>query len=231
MSGRGRIALIAAAAMIAALGAVVFKLVFSDKFNALWRWLPHASQTLQMWMATNWLTFGLGQVLVAISGVLPASFIAVMAGVSFGLVKGTAISATTTMLGGWIAFRLSRGILHDFVQRRFGQRASMARLNAGMAREGWRLVMLLRVSPIMPFAATSYALGLTKIHERDFLLGTLATLPALVGYVALGALGKQALVMAQGGTSLLHWATLGAGLALLFYALNRVRRAMADLAA
>jgi len=188
-------------------------------------------QALQAWMAANWISFGLGQMLVAVSGVLPASFIAVMAGASFGLVKGTLISATATMLGGWVAFRLSRGVLRGFVERHIGHRAAMARLNQGMAQEGWRFVMLLRVSPIMPFAVTSYALGLTSIAQRDFLLGTLATLPALIGYVALGALGQQGLVMAQGGTSLLRWGILLVGVLLLVYALGRVRRAMEKLAA
>jgi uncharacterized membrane protein YdjX (TVP38/TMEM64 family) len=57
-----------------------------------------------------------------------------------------------------------------------------------LAQDGWRLVCVLRVSPVMPFAMTSYALGLTGISQRAYLLGTLAALPALLGYVTVGAL-------------------------------------------
>jgi uncharacterized membrane protein YdjX (TVP38/TMEM64 family) len=42
----------------------------------------------------------------------------------------------------------------------------------------------------MPFAATSYTLGFTKIGLRAYLLGTVASLPALLGYVVLGALAN-----------------------------------------
>lgn len=196
-----------------------------------WRSLPHFGQGIQAWMAANWLSFGMGQVLVASTGVLPASFIAVMAGASFGLVKGTLISAAATMFGGWLAFRLSRGMLRGFIARHIERYSSMVRLNEGMAREGWRFVMLLRVSPVMPFAVTSYALGLTRIADRDFLLGTIASLPALVGYVAIGALGKQGVTMAEGHASLAHWGALAIGMALLVYALKRVRKAMQHYAA
>lgn len=60
----------------------------------------------------------------------------------------------------------------------------------------------LRVSPVMPFAITSYALGLTEISERDYLLGTLASLPALAGYVSFGALARYGLRTANGSTQL-----------------------------
>ena len=177
-------------------------------------------------MVANWLTFGLGQVLVATSGILPASFIAVMAGASFGMFWGTLISATATMLGGWVAFRLSRTVLRGFILRRVERYSAITRLNKGMEREGWRFVMLLRVSPVMPFAITSYALGMTRIAERDFLLGTIASLPALIGYVAIGALGKQGLLLADGHVSLWHWVPLAIGFAVVVYALKRVGRAM-----
>ena len=73
------------------------------------------------------------------------------------------------------------------------------------------MVTLLRISPVMPFALTSYGLGLTRISQRDFLAGTLASLPSLAGYVALGALGKEGLRLedaglVNGGVKVVHWA-------------------------
>jgi uncharacterized membrane protein YdjX (TVP38/TMEM64 family) len=195
------------------------------------RALPQAGRWLQNAMAANWLSFGAGQVVVAASGLIPASLIAVMAGASFGLLKGVAISAASTMLGGWVAFRLSRGALRGFIARRLQRHAGLVRLDQSMAREGWRFVMLLRVSPVMPFALTSYALGLTQIDERDFLLGTLASLPALTAYVAIGAMGKQGLAMASDHASAWRWCVLVAGFAVIGYALWRLRRALQRIAA
>jgi uncharacterized membrane protein YdjX (TVP38/TMEM64 family) len=79
----------------------------------------------------------------------------------------------------------------------------------------------------MPFALTSYGLGLTRISQRDFLMGTMASLPALAGYVALGALGKQGMIMTLTSASPLHWLSLVAGIATVAYALMRVRKVLA----
>ena len=62
---------------------------------------------------------------------------------------------------------------------------------------------------------------------RDYLLGTLASLPALLGYVVLGHLTDVGLSAAAQGASLLRWTTLGIGLlatALLTVRISRLAR-------
>jgi uncharacterized membrane protein YdjX (TVP38/TMEM64 family) len=54
-------------------------------------------------------------------------------------------------------------------------------------------VALLRISPVMPFSITSYALGFSGISLRDYVLGSLASLPPLLGYVVVGTLAGQGL--------------------------------------
>jgi hypothetical protein len=44
-----------------------------------------------------------------------------------------------------------------------------------------------------PFVAASYLLGLAAISLRDYMLGTLAALPALLLYVSLGAFARASL--------------------------------------
>lgn len=181
-------------------------------------------------MAANWFAFGVGQFAVAASGILPAAIVAMMAGASFGLLGGVAISASTTMLGGWAAFLLSRSIMRPWIARWLDRSQRYLRWDEAVGRESWRFVLLLRVSPVMPFAPTSYALGLTRIDQRSYLLGTLASLPALVGYVALGALGKQSLSMATGAARPMHWGLLGVGFLTVIFALIRVRDVLSDVA-
>jgi len=182
---------------------------------------------LHGFMASNWFAFALGQILVAASGVLPASMIAMMAGAGLGFGGGLALSTVATLLGGWIAFATSRTVLGRPIARWLQRRPAMARIDAAMTAEGWRMVALLRVSPVMPFALTSYALGLTRIGQRDFLLGTLASLPALVGYVALGALGRRGLALAGNGGGAWHFVLLAGGVAIVLYASLRVRQTLA----
>lgn len=189
--------------------------------------LHHWLAELHAFMASNWLAFALGQILVAASGVLPAAMIAMMAGAGLGFGGGLVLSAMATLLGGWIAFVVSRTVLGRPLARWLQHRPQMARIEAAMTAEGWRMVALLRVSPVMPFALTSYALGLTRIGQRDFLLGTLASLPALAGYVALGALGRRGLAVAGSGGGTGHVALLAGGIAIVIYASLRVRQALA----
>ena len=189
------------------------------------------TQWFQAFVTANWLAFGLGQTFISASGALPASMIAVMAGATLGIAKGLALSAASTMLGGWLAFALSRSALRNRIARHLQRYPTIARLDDAISNEGWRMVALLRVSPVMPFALTSYGIGLTRISNRDFLLGTGASLPALAGYVALGALGEQGLLMANGGLADWRLLFLVAGAAAVSYAVARVNRTFKDLLA
>jgi uncharacterized membrane protein YdjX (TVP38/TMEM64 family) len=77
--------------------------------------------------------------------------------------------------------------------------------------DGWKVVCLLRVSPVMPFSATSYLLGLSRIGHGAYIIGTLASLPALLGYVAMGALTGAGLSAWLHGESSIRWLLLGFG--------------------
>jgi uncharacterized membrane protein YdjX (TVP38/TMEM64 family) len=153
-----------------------------------------------------WLMFGAAQIGVAALGVLPASLMAAGAGAAFGFGPGFLLSSIGTMTGGWLAFALSRSALRPFIARLLERGPAMA-FDRAIADDGWRFVCLLRVSPLMPFAATSYGLGLTGVSHRAFLKGTLASFPALAGYVAVGAFASIP------GAGLLHMAFIGAGVA------------------
>ena len=73
------------------------------------------------------------------------------------------------------------------------------------------MVCLLRFSPVMPFSATSYMLGLSSIDLRSYIVGTLAALPALFGYVLIGTLADAGLSAWMSGAGPLRWILLGIG--------------------
>ena len=174
-----------------------------------------------------WLFCG-AQVLVAACGLVPAAVMAVAAGAFYGLAGGLAISVACTLLGGWLSFCVARSAMRPFFAFLFDRFDTISRLDSAVSREGWKFVCLLRISPVMPFAATSYGLGLTEIRQRDFLLGTLASIPSMAGYVALGAMGMESVVMGQAGAGPLQFALLAVGIATVLWAIARVRKLMAD---
>ncbi len=161
----------------------------------------------------GWLAFAGAAALACLAGLVPGALIGMAAGAIFGLIGGFAASASGILAGALGAFALSRSRLRPWVQHRLAARGALARLDQGFAQQGWRLVALLRVSPIMPFSLTSYALGLSGLGTRDYALGTLAALPALLGYVAIGALGGGQASRMGGPAPWLHLALLGLGIA------------------
>lgn len=178
----------------------------------------------------HWFAFALGQVLIAACGVLPASVMAVMAGAAYGMVTGLAISVVCTLLGGWIAFLLSRSILRPWIEKLLERSRFAEKLDEALEGEGWHFVFLLRISPVMPFALTSYGFGLTSIRQRDYLIGTLASLPALASYVGLGAAGRQGMEMSMSTATPMQWFLLVVGVLALLLAAWRtgavVKKAM-----
>jgi uncharacterized membrane protein YdjX (TVP38/TMEM64 family) len=150
------------------------------------------------------------QILVAVSGILPASLLGVAAGAIYGLVPGFLLAAASTLAGALFSFFFSRYLFRDTVERLAARRPRLRNLDAQIARDSWKLVCLLRVSPIMPFSATSLALGLSAISLRDYAIGTLASLPALCGYVFIGTLADTSLSAWATGASTVRLMLLGA---------------------
>jgi uncharacterized membrane protein YdjX (TVP38/TMEM64 family) len=167
------------------------------------------------------------QAAIAASGILPASVLGIAAGALFGVAGGFAAAAGGTMAGALVAFGLARSLLRPWIARFVGERPALAQFDRALGRDGWRLVCLVRMSPVMPFAVTSYALGLSAVGFRAYALGTLAALPALAAYVVAGEVaGFGALHL---GAGVWAWAGLalggGATLALAWYLARTLRRA------
>jgi len=155
--------------------------------------------------------FVIVQSLVAVSGILPASLLGAAAGAIYGLVPGFVLAAASTLGGALFSFFFSRYLFRATVERLAARRPRLRSLDAQVARDGWKLVCLLRVSPIMPFSATSLALGLSAVSLRDYAMGTLASLPALCAYVFIGTLADTSLSAWATGASTVRLMLLGIG--------------------
>ena len=184
-----------------------------------WLWPEHiiASGTqllegIRDWGGVGILVFLLVQIAVAVTGVLPAALLGVIAGTVYGLTEGFLIAAISTMSGAMLAFLISRSTLRSLVEQILMRHPKLRKGGALVTSGGWRFVCLLRISPVMPFALTSYALGLSPVSARDYIIGTLGSLPALFGYVVLGALANAGLAAWSFGAGPLRWILLAIGL-------------------
>lgn len=94
------------------------------------------------------------------------SLMIVVGGALFGFWKGVLVVSFTAALGATLAFWLSRFVLHDSVQRHFGER--LAAINDGMAKDGAFYLFSLRLVPVIPYFMINLVMGLTPIRTRTF---------------------------------------------------------------
>ena len=105
---------------------------------------------------------------VAVTGLsLPgAAIMTLAAGAIFGLLWGTVIVSFASSIGATVAFLVSRYLLRDWVQGRFGDR--LQPINAGIEREGPFYLFALRLVPAFPFFVINLVMGLTPIRTWTF---------------------------------------------------------------
>ncbi len=151
-------------------------------------------------------------VVSAIAGLflLPVWIFAIAAGAVFGFGWGLAAAMSSALLSALSAFLLARYVLRRPLQRLAKRNAAFKAMEAAVAEDGWKMVALLRVSPVMPSGLKSYFLGLTRVRLADYLTASMAGMfPAILLKVYIGDAGRGAL--SEGGP--LNWTLLAAGLA------------------
>jgi uncharacterized membrane protein YdjX (TVP38/TMEM64 family) len=129
----------------------------------------------------------------------PASVLTLGAGFAYGPVYGTLLVTLAANLGAVASFLLGRTALRERVSQRVAGNPKFAAIDAAVAERGFRLVLLLRLSPLIPFNLLNYALGLTRVRLRDYVLASLlGMVPGTLLYVYLGSLVTSAAQLASG---------------------------------
>lgn len=95
-----------------------------------------------------------------------AALLTLAAGALFGVAWGTLIVSFASSLGALLAFLVSRYLLRDLVQSRFGDR--LKAVNDGISRDGVFYLFTLRLVPIVPFFLINLLMGLTPMRAWAF---------------------------------------------------------------
>ncbi len=134
------------------------------------------------------LLFALAYVVSTVA-LLPGVLLTLAAGFLYGPVVGTLIVSPVSVLAATCSFLLGRTVARDWIGRRVATQPRFAAVDEAVGREGFKIVALLRLSPLFPFNLLNYALGLTKVRLRDFVLASwIGMLPGTALYVYLGSL-------------------------------------------
>lgn len=135
---------------------------------------------------------------VATVALVPGSLLTLAAGAVFGVAAGTAYVFVGAVLGATLAFLIARHGARGVVERRIRGDARFERIDAAVARDGRKIVLLLRLSPLLPFNLLNYALGLTRVRLRDYLIASLGMLPGTLLYVYSGRVAGDVASVAAG---------------------------------
>jgi uncharacterized membrane protein YdjX (TVP38/TMEM64 family) len=173
--------------------------------------------------------------IVSAVALVPGSLLTLAAGFAYGPILGLLIASPASVAAATAAFVLGRTLLRDWVRRRVGASPRARAVDRAVGREGFKLVFLLRLSPLVPFNLLNYALSLSGVTVGRYVLASfLGMLPATFLYVYLGSLAPVAAELAVAGEQVdglrtaLYVGGLAATVLVVWVATRAARRALAE---
>lgn len=143
---------------------------------------------------------------------LPSGPFQVGAGLLFGLGLGIATALAGTWLALTSAFVVGRWLARDRVQAMLESRPRVKAVEEAIADGGWKVVVLLRLSPLLPMSLHNYVYGVTRLSLWRYLpAAAIAVTPGTVMWAWIGSMGAAAATVTA-DASIAKWALRGAGL-------------------
>ncbi|CAN6976490.1 hypothetical protein IGI04_037125 [Brassica rapa subsp. trilocularis] len=147
---------------------------------------------------------------------IPALPLTMSAGLLFGSLVGTIIVSISGTMAASVAFLIARYFARERILKLVEGNKKFLAIDKAIGENGFRVVTLLRLSPLLPFSLGNYLYGLTSVKFVPYVLGSwLGMLPGSWAYVSAGAFGRaiiqeESAVGLPGGNGQLL--TLGLGL-------------------
>ncbi len=126
--------------------------------------------------------------IVATVAFIPGSVLTLGAGVVFGVVLGSIYVFIGATIGATGAFLVGRYLARGWISQKIAGNEKFAAIDNAIGREGLKIVLLTRLSPVFPFNLLNYALGITGVSLKDYVMGSVGMIPGTIMYVYLGSL-------------------------------------------
>ncbi len=183
---------------ITAFVAALIALVGMALFLPVADWLTAGLAWIEGHRDIAWLVF-IGLYVVATVLMLPGLILTITAGFIFGLPGGVALVSVASVLGATAAFVLGRFLARDWIAERVTAWPRFSALDRAIGKRGFLIVLLVRLSPVFPFNLLNYALGLTGVPLRHYVLASwIGMFPATVLYVWAGTFAQSLTTAASG---------------------------------
>jgi uncharacterized membrane protein YdjX (TVP38/TMEM64 family) len=172
-------------------------------------------QSLGMWAALVFVLIWI----VACVLLVPGLPISVVGGLVFGAVWGSVWTIVGANLGAAAAFLVGRYAARGMVEGWIEKNKSLKRIDEGVQRQGWRMLMITRLVPIFPFSLQNYVYGLTDIPFRTYVLVTIPTIiPGAIAYNFASGSARE-VILSGGQPDMLKKTILYLAVAAIFFVL------------
>ena len=128
---------------------------------------------------------------LASAAFVPAGLLTLSAGTIFGLARGATYAFVGATFGACLAFVLARYVARDLVDRWLASAPRAAAVASAVGANGRKIVLLLRLSPVIPFSMINVAMGASRIRFADFALGCIGMLPVTMLYAYYGSVAAS----------------------------------------
>jgi uncharacterized membrane protein YdjX (TVP38/TMEM64 family) len=130
---------------------------------------------------------------------LPGWIFTVSAGLIYGIVGGTLVALSGAVIGASLAFLIARYLLRRNIEEYSNKSPRFKAIDQAIGKEGWKIIGLLRLSPLIPFNFSNYFYGITSVSFGAYVVvSAICMIPGTLLYAYLGAIGKASV---SGGTS------------------------------
>ncbi|MBD2682243.1 MULTISPECIES: TVP38/TMEM64 family protein [Nostoc] len=149
---------------------------------------------------------------------IPGSLLTLKGGCLFGVFWGSIYVLIAAIIGATLAFLIGRHLSRNWICQQMDKHPKFKAIDLAVAKEGWKIVLLTRLSPIFPFNLLNYAFGVTQVSLKDYILGSFGIIPGTVMYVYIGSLaGNLAMINTShqprtSETQIWEWIMQGVGL-------------------
>ncbi len=130
----------------------------------------------------------IGLYILATVAFFPGSILTLGAGVVFGLIAGSVYVFIGATIGAATAFLIGRYLARGWIAQNIASNDKFRVIDEAVGQEGFKIVLLTRLSPVFPFSFLNYAYGLTKVSFKDYLLGSVGMIPGTILYVYIGTI-------------------------------------------
>jgi len=154
-------------------------------------WLQWLTDSMEWIRASGWIGIFWFIMIYTLTCVffLPGSMLTVGAGAIYGFWGGMLMVTVSSTLGAMVNFWTSRYLLRKLTLRHLSAHPKFQALDRAIEKEGWQVIIISRISPIVPHSLVSYIAGVTKISgTRFFVASLLGFIPISVAYSYAGAL-------------------------------------------